>query len=333
MKKKLDKNNPVIIYLDQFASVGLFESDSLEWKKIRQLIISCVEKQIAICPLSSEHYIETAQKEEKKAINLDTGFYKLSGGFAFKSELFITSQLIISYIRKNNVTLKTYLYDKIFANVLSDKKNLETFIEAKNQLNIKISECTEFVNEIRKITRNDRTDLKTKQKLILAHKSLSISEFVGRLNDLLRDGHIFIRGVHFESGDVPHWIDQLIFQLINRHKITRKETKYLIAEFEKNGFNNIPTLDIRTSLSAIISVYNKKETVNDQIDMMRISSGLPISDILLTDSQRKMEIIECGLHEKYKTKVYCGIKNDLDELVLELEKMNYTQQCIYFIGG
>jgi hypothetical protein len=144
----------------------------------------------------------------------------------------------------------------------------------------------------------------------------------------LRDGHIFIRGVSFESGNVPHWIDQLIFQLTTKHRITKKETKFLISELEKNGFDNIPTLDIRTSLSAIISVYNKKETVNDQIDIMRISSGLPISDVLLTDSQRKKEIVESGLHEKYKTKIYSGTKSDLEELILELEKMNYTQQRV-----
>ena len=324
----MNKNNLSIIYLDQFASVGLFESESADWKRIKELIIACVEKKIAICPLSAEHYLESAQKEDKKAIALDTEFYKISGGFAFKSELFITSQLLISFIRKNNITLKTYLYDKIFANVLSDKKNLDTFIETKNQLNTKIAESTQFVNEIRKITRSDRTDSKTKRQLILVHKSINTSEFISRLNDLLRDGHIFIRGVPFESGDVPHWIDQLIFQLTKKHRITKKETKILISELEKNGFDNIPTLDIRTSLSAIISVYNKKETVNDHIDIMRISSGLPISDVLLTDSQRKKEIIECGLHEKYKTKVYSGTKNDLEELILELERMNYTQHTI-----
>ena len=54
---------------------------------------------------------------------------------------------------------------------------------------------------------------------------------------------------------------------------------------------------------------------------MRIASGLPISDILLTDKQRKNEIVELGLHEKYCTKIYNGTKRDLEELIFELEKL------------
>ena len=92
---------------------------------------------------------------------------------------------------------------------------------------------------------------------------------------------------------------------------------------------NIPTLDIRTSLSALISVQNKKETVNDQVDIMRISSGLPLSDILFTDSARKKEIEELELDKKYKTLVFSGKKEDLDNLINELEKRNnYTQHFV-----
>ncbi|HZL08388.1 MAG TPA: hypothetical protein VFC65_00205 [Prolixibacteraceae bacterium] len=329
MRQITNKQSLSIIYLDQFASIGLFESKSREWKKIREWIITGVENKKIICPLSAEHYLETAQKEKQKAIALDTEFYKISGGFAFKSELFITSQLIISLIRQNNVTLKTYLYDEIFKNVLSDERNINTFKKTKKQLNDNIAEGTQLANEIRKITRDNRSDLKTKQQLILAHKSVNISEFISRLNDLLSEGHIFIRGVPFESGDVPHWIDQLIFQLTNKHRITKKETILLISELEKFGFNNIPTLDIRTSLSAIISAYNKNETVNDQIDIMRISTGLPISDILLTDKQRKNEILELGINEKYHTKIYSGTKNDLEELIIEFEekRLHITAIC------
>ena len=321
MKQISNKNDFCIIYLDQFASVGLFESESKEWKQIRELIIIGVEKKKIICPLSTEHYIETSQKEKTKAIALDTEFYKLSGGYAFKSELFITSQLIISLVRKNNITLKTYMYDEIFKNILSSHEKRDIFIEAKKQFNNKISEATYVANKKREITRSDKSDSKTKQLMMSAHKSISVFAFISRLKDLLSNGYLRIRGVPFGSGDVPHWIDQMIFQLTNNHKITMIETKRLISELEKHGFNNIPTLDIRTSLSAIISIYNKNETVNDQIDIMRVASGLPISDILLTDKQRKNEIVELGLHEKYCTKIYNGTKRDLEELIFELEKL------------
>lgn len=329
MKQISDKSNFTIIYLDQFASSGMFESDTTEWNKIRKLVKEGFERKQLICPLSAEHYIETSQKQKDKAVYLDSEFYKISGGYAFKPEVFITSQLIISLIRKNNITLKTYMYDKIYENVLSNEENLEQFDKNKRLLNTKIEEATFLANEIRKIERNKKTDSITRKKMFDAHKSISISEFISRLSNLLKDGHIYIRGVSFASGDVPNWIDQIIFQLTNKHKITQKETKQLINELKLNGFKNIPTLDIRTSLSALISVQNKKETVNDQVDIMRITSGLPISDILLTDATRKREIEELELDRKYDTKVFSGKRDDLEDLIHELgNRKNYTQHFL-----
>jgi len=308
MKHISNKDNLTIIYLDQFASSGIFESNLIEWTKIKELIVEGFNNNQLICPLSAEHYIETSQKQQDKAVLLDNEFYKISGGYAFKPEIFVTSQLIISLIRKNNITLKTFMYDEIYENILSNEENLRQFDEIKKQLNNKIEEATIVANEIRKIERTKKYDAAIKEKMFNVHKSISIAELISRLNNLLEDGHIYIRGVQFTSGDVPNWIDQIIFQLTKKHKITQKEARILIKELKINGFNNIPTLDIRTSLSALISVQNKKETVNDQIDIMRISTGLPISDILLTDSTRKREIEELELDKKYGTLVFSGKK-------------------------
>lgn len=322
MKLVSNKNNLTIIYLDQFASSGIFESPLIEWTRIKELVLKGFYNNKLICPLSAEHYIETSQKQKEKAILLDNNFYKISGGYAFKPEVFITSQLIISFIRNNNITLKTFMYDKLNENVLSEDKNFKMFDENKKLLNNMIEEATIIANEIRKIEREKKSDAIIKRKMFDIHKLISISEFISRLENFLDDGHIYIRGVSFKSGDVPNWIDQIIFQLIKKHRITRKETRLLIKELKINGFQNIPTLDIRTSLSALISVQNKKETVNDQVDIMRISSGLPLSDIFFTDSARKREIEELELDKKYKTMVFSGKKEDLDNLIHELEKRN-----------
>ena len=225
-----------IIYLDQFASSGIFESTLMEWTKIKELIVEGFNNNKLICPLSAEHYIETSQKQKDKAILLDNEFYKISGGYALKPEVFITSQLIISLIRKNNITLKTFMYDKIYENVLSEDENFKMFDENKKLLNNKIEEATFVANEIRKIEREKKSDATIKKKMFDVHKSISISEFISRLENLLGDGHIYIRGVSFKSGDVPNWIDQIIFQLTKKHRITPKETRLLIKELKINGF-------------------------------------------------------------------------------------------------
>lgn len=299
----------------------MFDSDSQDWLKIRDIIKKGVGQGQMICPISSEHCIETSQKEKNKAIELDMEFYKISGGFSFKSEMFVTSQLIISLIRKNNITLKTYLHDKIIENPMSDEDNFKIFSYSKQLLDKKINECTQIVNGIRNVSRHVYADKLMKSRLIKIQQDILSSSMISRLKELLQDGHIYIRGVHFTSGDVPDWIDEIIYQLINRHRMTPKEAKLIINEIEHNGFNNIPTLNIRSSLSAIIAVNNKNETVNDQIDIMRIATGLPISNIFLTDKQRKHEIIELGLDQKYDTQIFCGTKYDKEKLIFELENI------------
>ncbi len=321
MIKISNKENFKIIYLDQFASSGIFESNIKEWIRIKDLIKDGYAKRRLICPLSSEHFLETSQKLKDKALFLDSEFYKISGGYSFKSELFITSQLMISLIRKNNITLKTFLYDKVSENILSCEENLKSFDTIKKSFDTKIEEGALVANEIRKSTRKDNLDSHTKNTFMTIHKSILVSEFINRLNDLLRDKRIIIRGVPFNSGDVPHWIDQIIFQLTNTHRITKKEIELLIKELKHGGFNNIPTLNIRTSLSSINAVCHKKENPNDHIDFARISSGLPISNILLTDAKRKNEIKELSLDKEYDVKVFSGIKDDLDGLIVELEKI------------
>ena len=90
--------------------------------------------------MSSEHFIESSQKENKKAIHIDNEFYKLSCGYAFKSELFITPQLISSLIRGNNITLNTFLYENIKRDVLANNENFRDLDKIKKELNVKIDE-------------------------------------------------------------------------------------------------------------------------------------------------------------------------------------------------
>jgi hypothetical protein len=316
-------NNIRCIYLDQFATSGLFDpSNSIEWNEIRELIISCVNKGRIICPMSFEHFLETSQKDSTRAKILDNQFHELSKGYGFKSEVFITAQLMISLIRKNNLTSNTFLHKNIKRSVLSDRNNIELFSTLKNKLNQNIDEASVHSNKIREITRQNNMEVKVRKDLINTCKALAVNNFINRLNDLLVQGQIIIRAINFSSGDVPHWIDLIIHRLTEKHCMNIKETKMLIEHLEKNGFNEISTLDLRTSIEALIAVYHKKETANDQIDIMRISTSFQISDILLIDKQRKNEIIEIGLDKKYNTTVLCGTEKDLKIFIHQLKEIN-----------
>ncbi len=290
------------------------------WEEIKKLLIELKENDKIFCPLSPEHYLETSQKDIEKARIHDEFLNNLSNGFSFKPELFITSQLISSKIRKNNITLKTYLYENV-NNVFSKEENYKTFKKSNEKLAELLTEATSGINQIRTIVPNQNIEPKTKRTMIKAMNSLRANSFIQRLEELLKNDNIIIRGDQIGKTEVPNWIDLIIDQLLKKHKFKKKEVIKLIAEFKANGFSNIPTLNISTTLQSYMSIYSKKEHSNDHIDLMRISTGLPISDILLTDKKRKAELIESELGKKYKTKIFAGTKSDLEELIIELNKI------------
>ncbi|MEQ9217926.1 MAG: hypothetical protein RLO17_07790 [Cyclobacteriaceae bacterium] len=317
----MDKNNRIIIYLDQFATSGLFDSDSVtKWTEIGDLLKrGYIEKKL-LCPLSQEHYLETSNKSEIYRNDLNKGFLQLSDGSAFKTELEITSQLLISLIRKNNITLNTFLSKLKNHGLPTDHEWNDLSSKTKN-FNSMIEEATSLSNSIRSQTRHIKSTPETDKALFDTCKHLVLGKFIACLENLLKNKFIKVGGVHFESRSVPNWIDAIVYRLVTIHRINEKETRLLIKHFERHGFSRISTLDVRTSLSALISVKGKKETSSDQLDISRVASGIQLSNIHLTDKKRKSELLELGLDKKYNTAILSGIPSDQDRFVDLLQRI------------
>lgn len=305
----------ICIYLDQYAVSEMLDSKKGElWFEIKERLQILHQQNKIFCPTSIEHYFETSAKDFEASNEHDTFLRLLSDGYCIKPELFITSQLISSKIRNHKITLNTYMYLNNTKPI--DNKHIYAHFKEKNEsFKEIITDRLNEVNELRELFKNDI-------KIVSQHKDLllnlgqqkEVQNFIDRLKELRNKKGIIIRGDSLGTVQVPNWIDLIIHQLLEKHKFTDKEVISLISEFEKYGFSNIPTLDIRFSLMGLIASYGKKEDKNDQIDIMRISNGFSISDIFLTDKKRKHEINELGFPKKYNTKVYSGTQNDLEYL-------------------
>lgn len=316
----------VCIYLDQFAISDMLESrEGTTWFEIRKALERGHKNGLLFCPLSPEHFLETSQKSIDNAKIHDSFLSRLSDGFCIKPELFITSQLISSRIRRNNVTIRTYMYDNV-KDVLENESNYQCFNKSNKEFKDLITEETIGINSIRKLTNNQKIQPKLKDSLMKVHKLLSVQKFIDRLKELKARNNIIIRGDKIGEKEIPNWIDLIIDQLLKKHKFSKYEIDLLIKEFETHGFENIPTLNIRTTLDALVSVYSKNEYSNDHVDFMRIITGLPKSDILLTDKKRKAELIESRLPEKYNTKVFSGVEKDLESLLKEICHLELREQ-------
>ncbi|WP_422350642.1 hypothetical protein [Flagellimonas sp.] len=309
------------IYLDQFAVSELIapEKNSL-WSAIKETIMMKRAEHKLYCPLSHEHFLETSRKTKTDAQEHDSFLTSLSDGLAFKPDLFITSQLISSRIRGNKVTQRTFMYENIKGVLEKDENYIRMEELAREHKNL-IEDAVSGTNKLRANTRTQKISGKAKKSLIQASKYVQTQGFIERLGELLRKDHLFIRGDYIGQKEVANWVDLIIEQLLKRHRLKKKEVKRLILEFKNNGFDNVPTLNIRTTLIAYLAIYSKKENQADHIDIMRISTGLPYSDIMLVDRQRKAELVESGLAEKYNTLIFSGRKSDLEELLNEIEQL------------
>ncbi|MDN4163864.1 hypothetical protein QWY31_00045 [Cytophagales bacterium LB-30] len=317
----MDNHHHTIIYLDQFATSGMFDSGQVtKWTEIKYLLEQGVLTKKLFCPLSPEHFLESSNKSEAYRNDLNKGFLQLSDRYAFKTELEITSQLLISLIRKNNITINTFLSRLKNQDIPTDTEWNDLSSKTR-EFNSMIQEATTLSNSIRDQARQIKSTPQTEKLLFETCRNLVVGKFIACLEDLLKNKFIKVRGVHFESRSVPNWIDAIVYRLVTSHKINEKEIRLLIKHLERHGFTGISTLDTRTSLSALISVKGKKETSSDQLDISRVASSIQLSNILLTDKKRKSELLELELDKKYNTVILSGIPSDQDRFVDLLQRI------------
>ena len=315
--RKINSKNKICIYLDQFVISDIIENINPIWIEIKNLIEISYASGKIYCPICDEHILETVRKDFNSAKIHDDYLKSISDGYILKPEPFLTSQLISSLIRNNNKTINTFL-------IKSEFKDLESFYGDINKAHYKFNEGINYIlsdqNSFRKIITN-KIGKKTENQIIEVIKQNEVNTFKKRLKEYIKLKVISIRPDYFGTLQVPNWIDQLLFQLTNKHKFKAKELNLLLIELEKNGFSRIPTLNTKFSIGAYLAVKGKQESSGDHIDIMRISSYLFSTDIFFTDKKRKHEISELELDKKYNTKVLSGTEKDLKEFISILKSM------------
>ncbi|MGA9212487.1 hypothetical protein [Kaistella sp.] len=316
--KKIDPQNKLCIYLDQFVISDILEGKNPLWIEIKDLLELNFSVDKIYCPLSVEHILETVGKNFIDAKEHDIYFRKISDNYILKSEPFLTAQLISSLIRNNKKTINTFLAKSSLKNMvdLHSKVNSDY-----NKFNNGMTQTLLPQNDLRKII-NNKISTNVEAEMMNAIKAFEVSKFKDRLTEYVTSKSIRIRPDNFGEHKVPNWIDQLLYQLTYKHQFKEKEFQSLLKEIATNGFNRIPTLNIKFSLGAYIAIKNKQENSGDHIDVMRISSYLFSTDIFFTDKKRKHEICELGLDRKYNTLVFSGVKDDLLQFIDLLKKIS-----------
>jgi hypothetical protein len=89
-----------VIYLDQNAACYLTKSSPDEvWRKIREALIKGFGDKKLICPLPFECIMETAPRPLELRQAIQSFFWQLSEGVAFKNSTGISNELTLGLIR------------------------------------------------------------------------------------------------------------------------------------------------------------------------------------------------------------------------------------------
>lgn len=299
-----------LITLDQYCTSNMFDGHPPSlWSEIRHLLQIRHAEGKLLCPIPSEHFLETSQRTYDLGITAMYGHMEISGGYIYLNEPFITANLIIIGLRQQDLTWNSFFTKE--AVVFDKPENFRKVQEVKQEFDTMAHTGLKGVNDVRVHTRASKMDKGVKDLFLKAIISTEVSRFTQRIRQVLNDKSITIRPARFGDKEVPNGIDQLLYVLMNSYEMTLPETLHLLIHMETKGFAGIPTLDVLAHLKAHNAIEHKNEQGSDQIDFMRISCGLPVSDILFTDKRRKNEIIKTGLDQKYHCRVYCGSDADL----------------------
>jgi hypothetical protein len=97
------------IYLGQFAASHMLDQPGSDlWDKIGRLLTEKSKTGKLICPVPTEHFLESANKKKDNALAMDKLFYELAKGIAFRPEAAVTANQIIGIIRQLPLTKETF---------------------------------------------------------------------------------------------------------------------------------------------------------------------------------------------------------------------------------
>lgn len=334
------KKTKKILYLDQFAVSNMYDAAPASiWEQLRTTIQEKVSKGVLSCPMSLEGLYETLGRSNRdsmgnpnsdysKRIIEQYNFYReLAHGTAFYGYEEIAATEIIMLLRqgKINPIKSIYIHKAPYAQI--DISDLYEIGHAFNEENHKYyRKLFQGVNEFREAAQSINNNFSAKQKkidnplFVKALVRLMVNNYIEGLKDFYQKGYIKVRSVNNGTYESFNKIDVLIYNLTKK-RINRKETEKLIEEFETNGFNRIPSMNIHNWLSADIALCNKRQVPNDEIDLDRAAIGLRISDYFFADNDKKLSIEKYKLNEKYHTKIYSGKKDSITSLIKELSSI------------
>jgi hypothetical protein len=289
----------------------VFETNET-WLRIKNLIIKGVQDGKLIIPYTIAHLIESSTMIFEKAIDQDIFLFNLSDGKMLDEELKTTCKLLISNIRGQAIDSTTF-FSKISSPILSSMEIFDKFTAIKSDHHLMVSEPLISLNKLREASAGGiRPDNKTKRTILSYRIGNYQNELNRRFDEFHKNSSFTGKEVKYSFTSIPFWADMVFVELITKHRMSRSEAyvgKSLVESMDLKAL--APTLYIRVCLETAMGFKYKKENSNDYVDIMRLATGIPVADILITDKSKADDIRLMGLDKEYDTVIFSGSIMDL----------------------
>jgi hypothetical protein len=150
--------NKVCIYIDQFAASNLFdEPPNAMWDEASTLIDEKFKAGKIICPVPSEHFLESANKTKSRALKVDEKLHMFSEGLAFLPEASIAANYMVALLRGIEIDQQIFCAPLRYPQTMNQGAAFEEFQTQHQDLKEKVTEAAEGANELRTILSEKRS--------------------------------------------------------------------------------------------------------------------------------------------------------------------------------
>ena len=282
------------IYFDQFAISNLSEKTmSDEWRKISEILFELKEKNKIRCCTSAETIIETAQRNSQGIIGDYRTIDELFDNCYLQDIALIICQQIAKHIK----------------GIESEPIAYPPYDYTSEELNHRISEKIKDEFDYNNIS---------PCPINLSKKQISGLVKISFVNDKIQ----FLESIksHLTGNQLNNSYSDICRILDKKFDFTENDFIDLVDNIKYSNFSCCPTLKIMNLLKPYIFVSDKdvKHTItfkNDLIDIRRISTAIPYSNVLLCDSKWKNRIKSLKIDTEYGIRVFSGKQKDLENFI------------------
>jgi len=273
-----------VVYLDQNAASYLAKPAGPIWGEIRESLSEGLGRRKLICPLPFECLVESAPRDLQFRQSIQSLFWQLSAGVAFKDYTEISSELTLALIRPTPHWSPWKIWKPGWAEMEGVAKNVSANWKAEKE---------HMIERMKDFLRSPKVEVMSIRELFHAVAAQRSGRLLSDLNRMLES--------RIAGGSLNYpWLIEFLISM----QVSPAELEALKRAVRHHGWASIPIHALEILVGAkwehdSIHGGSAKYAPNDEIDRKRAAIALSYADVFITEGDL------ANLCRKAKVREYC----------------------------